>query len=167
MDKKRGCTRHFNLAAILCRKPDALARVEGSASYRNINGSVSFYKTERGTLVYAQIGGLPTERGGCKGGFFAFHIHEGSECRGNYDDPFAAALSHYNPDGCSHPHHAGDLPPLFEAGGEALLAFLTDRFSVDEIIGKTVIIHSGVDDFTSQPAGNAGEKIACGVIRRA
>ncbi|MBQ8338310.1 MAG: superoxide dismutase family protein [Oscillospiraceae bacterium] len=166
MDKKRACARPFDLAATLCRGPDALARIEGSASYRNINGTVSFYKTARGTLVYARVGGLPTERGGCKGRVFAFHIHEGSECRGNYDDPFAAALSHYNPCGCEHPHHAGDMPPLFEAGGEALLVFLTDRFSVDEIVGKTVIIHAGVDDFTSQPAGNAGEKIACGVIRR-
>lgn len=42
---------------------------------------------------------------------------------------------------------------------------LTDRFRVRDIIGRTVVIHSGPDDFHTQPAGNAGEKIACGVIR--
>jgi len=42
----------------------------------------------------------------------------------------------------------------------------TDRFSVDEIIGRTVVIHSDPDDFLSQPAGNAGKKIACGEIRK-
>lgn len=155
---------NFDLKRVLCRCPDAVATVRGSERYREINGTVSFYKTMRGTVVYAQIGGLPKECGICKNGVFAFHIHEGSECRGNGADPFAAALSHYNPCSCEHPYHAGDLPLLFEAGGMAESAFLTDRFSVDEIIGKTVIIHSGVDDFTSQPAGNAGEKIACGII---
>ncbi len=165
MDKKQAaCKCPFDLADTLCRRPDALARVEGSGGYRNIIGTVSFYKTTRGTVVYAQISGLPSGRGKCKHGIFAFHIHSGSECRGNYDDPFSAAGTHYNPSGCEHPHHAGDMPPLFEASGEAVSAFLTDRFSVDEIVGKTVIIHSGVDDFTSQPAGNAGEKIACGLI---
>lgn len=80
------------------------------------------------------------------------------------DDPFADAMSHYNPNDCEHPHHAGDLPPLFGNDGFALLLFLTSRFSVDEIIGKTVIIHDQPDDFTTQPSGNSGTKIACGVI---
>lgn len=47
-----------------------------------------------------------------------------------------------------------------------IMAFTTDRFSVEEIVGKTIIIHSNVDDFTTQPGGNSGEKIACGVIKR-
>ena len=45
------------------------------------------------------------------------------------------------------------------------MTFLTNRFRVEEILGKTVIIHDSPDDFTSQPAGNAGKKIACGMIR--
>ena len=58
------------------------------------------------------------------------------------------------------------MPPLFSNDGYALQAFLTDRFTVRDIIGRTVILHDEVDDFTSQPAGNAGERIACGVIRK-
>lgn len=59
------------------------------------------------------------------------------------------------------------MPPLFSNRGYAFQAFLTDRFTVLEILGRTVIIHDGTDDFTSQPAGNAGARIACGVIRKA
>jgi Cu-Zn family superoxide dismutase len=50
--------------------------------------------------------------------------------------------------------------------GNAIMAVKTNRFSIHEIIGRTVVIHSQPDDFTSQPAGNAGTKIACGVIRK-
>ena len=56
---------------------------------------------------------------------------------------------------------------LLLCGGGAYLAVLTDRFSVADVLGRTVVIHSGADDFHTQPAGNAGTKIACGVIRRA
>ena len=45
------------------------------------------------------------------------------------------------------------------------MSFFTNRFSISEIIGKTIIIHSGVDDFSSQPSGNSGQKIACGIIQ--
>jgi Cu-Zn family superoxide dismutase len=58
------------------------------------------------------------------------------------------------------------MPPLFGNQGYAFLMFLTDRFTAREIIGKTVIIHDKPDDFTTQPAGNSGNKIACGVIQR-
>lgn len=81
-------------------------------------------------------------------------------------DPFADAMSHYNPNGCGHPNHAGDLPLLFGNNGFALSLFLTNRFYIDEVIGRTVILHDHPDDFTTQPAGNSGTKIACGVIRR-
>ena len=107
----------------------------------------------------------PPHRGPCGGGIFAFHIHSGGQCSGNEKAPFANALAHYDRDDCPHPAHAGDLPPLFENQGYAFQMFLTGRFSLCEVIGKTVIIHSGPDDFTSQPSGNAGSKIACGQIR--
>ena len=79
-------------------------------------------------------------------------------------DTFADVGKHYNPQNCPHPAHAGDMPPFFSNNGYAVQMFLTDRFTVEEIIGKTIIVHSGPDDFTSQPAGNAGMKIACGEI---
>lgn len=87
-------------------------------------------------------------------------------CRGNEEDAFAGAGGHYNPERGKHPYHAGDLLPLFANNGHAFSIFLTDNFFVEEVIGRTVIVHAGVDDFTSQPAGNAGSKIACGKIER-
>jgi len=56
------------------------------------------------------------------------------------------------------------LIPLFSNSGYAWSSFLTNRFTVDQIIGRTVIIHSDPDDFTTQPSGNSGKKIACGEI---
>ncbi len=70
----------------------------------------------------------------------------------------------YNPYTCAHPYHAGDLPPIFGVNGYGFSMFLTNRFSAGEIIGRTIILHSMPDDFTSQPAGNSGAKIACGTI---
>lgn len=55
---------------------------------------------------------------------------------------------------------------MLGCGESAYMSVKTDRFSADDRIGRTVVIHSGPDDFHSQPAGNAGKKIACGVIRR-
>ena len=110
-------------------------------------------------LVAAELSGLPEN---CDSGFFAMHIHEGESCCG---DGFSETQGHYAPCGKDHPHHAGDLPPLMAYdGGKAYLAVRTDRFCVRDVIGKTVVIHSGPDDFLSQPAGNSGAKIACGVI---
>lgn len=125
-----------------------------------------FYQTRSGVVVYAEIRGLPHGASACRQRIFGFHIHEGASCTGNAADLFADVGPHDNPDGCRHPHHAGDLPPLFGNDGFALMAFLTDRFSVREILGKTVIVHDKPDDFTSPSAGNAGDKIACGLISR-
>ena len=60
--------------------------------------------------------------------------------------------------------HTGDLPPLLNNNGYAYLSFYDNRFRLKEILGKSIIIHSRRDDFTSQPAGDSGEKIGCGVI---
>lgn len=147
------------------RNPNAVSCISGSDEYSCINGTVRFYQTRLGTLVSSEIFGLPTSNENCKEDIFAFHIHGGKCCEGNSEDPFAEAESHYNPNNCEHPYHAGDLPPLFGNNGYAFSIFLTDRFSVNEIIGKTVIIHLNPDDFTTQPSGNSGEKIACGEIK--
>ncbi len=150
--------------------PDAIAEVAGSSDYPGIRGKVRFYQTDKGVLVSAEIYGLPTAKSAvppnCQNDIFAFHIHSGSSCTGNANDPFANAMTHYNPENCPHPYHAGDLPPLFGNNGYAWMKVLTDRFTVSDILGKTILIHSAPDDFTTQPAGNSGTKIACGVIRR-
>lgn len=151
----------FNQAfiSLLCQNPQAYAQIKGSEDYKSISGIVKFYQTANGTLVYAILSGLPDSTG-----FHGFHIHSGEECSGNSDDPFANAKMHYNPNADAHPNHSGDLPPLISNCGFAFSIFLTDRFTVEEIIDKTVIIHQKPDDFTTQPSGNSGEKIACGKI---
>ena len=153
------------LAALLRRRPQALARISGSGDYPRLSGVVRFYQTGAGVLLLAEIRGLPEGEGPCGQRIFGFHIHEGERCGGNAEDPFADAKGHYNPEGCAHPDHAGDLPPLFGNHGFALQMVLTQRFSLEEVLGKTVIIHGHPDDLTTQPAGGAGTKIACGVIR--
>lgn len=154
----------FSIASVLRGTPQAVAKIKGSPTYPTINGTVKFYKTDLGVVVYAEVGGLPKPESRCKNRIFGFHIHEGTACEGNMTDPFADAMGHYNPYGCEHPYHAGDLPPLFGNNGFAAAAFLTDRFTVEEVLGKAIIIHDMPDDFTTQPAGNSGTKIACGII---
>ncbi len=152
------------LSLLLKNMPDAMAYLKGSAAYSNVNGTVSFYQTDRGVFVITSMHGLPQGPGPCGHPVFALHIHAGGSCSGNEQDPFANAGSHYNPHNCLHPYHAGDLSPLFGSGGYAWSGMLTDRFTVEEVIGKTVILHAMPDDFHTQPAGNSGAKIACGVI---
>ena len=124
-----------------------------------LQGEVLFYQNRSSVTVRINIEGLPYS----KGGFFGFHIHDGVSCSG---DKFSDTGSHYNPKGRPHPSHGGDLPPLLKCNGGAYMTVMTDRFTVNEIIGKTVVIHSMPDDFTTQPSGNSGTKIACGVIRK-
>ena len=154
----------INFLTLLQQRSPVKAVIRGSALYPEINGIVYFYQTNFGVIVAAEITGLPKPANLCENPIFALHIHSGGRCLGNAEDPFAEAMTHYNPDDCDHPNHAGDLPPLFGNNGYAFSVFLTDRFDVNEVIGKTIIIHSQPDDFTSQPSGNSGEKIACGVI---
>lgn len=156
----------MQLSSLLRSTPQAVAIMSGGKAYPGLSGTVYFYQTPRGVIVLAGIQGLPEGGRPCRERIFGFHIHGGSSCEDSAEDPFPETLSHYDPSGCPHPCHAGDLPPLFGNDGEALSLFLTNRFSVKEVTGKTLVIHGGPDDFTSQPSGNSGEKIACGVIRR-
>ena len=144
-----------------CRnRPDAVARIHGGMEVPQLTGWVQFYQKNGCVLIVAKISGLPRES---ETGFFGFHIHQGESCSGM---DFSGTGSHYNPTGHPHPKHAGDLPPLLACRGNAYLSFKTDRFLIKDIIGRTVVIHSDPDDFYSQPAGNAGRKIACGVNRK-
>ena len=157
-----------DIARLLRRRPQAAAGVSGSASYPALRGLVRFWDAGGGTVVAAEFTGLPTMTVHCEKPVFAMHIHEGGSCTQNgadTADPFPLTGMHFNPQGCPHPYHAGDLPPLFGAGGYAFSLFYTDRFTVGDVLSRTVILHSAPDDFTSQPSGNAGTKIACGVIR--
>ena len=144
------CSRNFG----------AVAQVRGDARNPLLRGTVRFLPHRDGVLVVAQISGLPETQAD----FFGFHIHEGEDCGGA---EFADTKGHYNPQHREHPMHAGDLPPLMRTSdGKAFLSVVTDRFNTDEILGRTVVIHGHPDDFTSQPAGNSGMKIACGRIGR-
>lgn len=142
-----------------CRKcPDAMAQIRGGVEVPTLSGCIRFYQQKGCVLIVVEIFGLPREN---ETGFFGFHIHQGESCSGT---DFSETGSHYNPVDQIHPKHAGDLPPLMCCRGNAYLAVKSDRFTVHDIIGKTVVIHSDPDDFHTQPAGNAGRKIACGVI---
>ena len=142
-----------------CRNcPDAVAQIGGGMEVPRLSGCVQFYQQKDCVLIVAEIFGLPRES---ETGFFGFHIHQGESCSGT---DFSGTGSHYNPVDQMHPKHAGDLPPLMCCRGNAYLAVKTDRFTVGDIIGKPLVIHSGPDNFHTQPAGNAGKKIACGVI---
>ncbi len=142
----------------------AYAEIKGSKMFPNINGVAVFTLVPSGIKVYTNVYNLPISDNPCAKGFFGYHLHSGEECTGNPVDNFANAKGHYNPGKCPHPAHAGDFPPLLNCRGFAFSAFVTDRLNPMEIIGKTLIIHSNPDDFTTQPSGNSGMKIACGKI---
>lgn len=153
---------NVSFCSVFRRCPEAVAHVTGSAQYPAVRGTVRFYQTVYGVVVAAEMFGLPVGSNGES--VFGFHVHSGGECQGT--EPFMVAAGHYDPVGRLHPYHAGDLPPLFgTVDGYAFSVFLTDRFSVNDVKGRTVILHAMPDDFTSQPAGNAGGRIACGEIR--
>lgn len=138
--------------------PSAAAHISGGRACPRLRGTVRFFPRQNGTLVVAEICGLPVS----DTGFFAFHIHEGGDCCGN---GFPNTGGHYNPGGAAHPNHSGDLPPLLSDNGRAYSQVLTGRFQVRDVVGRTVVIHGGADDFFTQPSGNAGKKIGCGVVR--
>lgn len=148
---------NFNLISkIEHSKPSAFANIFGGGDYNEIRGVVDFYSFGTDTVIVCSVHNLPPT----KTNIFAFHIHEGDECVGD----FSSAGAHYGSG--EHPCHKGDLPPLFSCTGDAFLVTFTDRFTTSEIIGKTVIIHLDPDDFTTQPSGNSGIRIACGVIKK-
>ncbi len=152
------------LETVLYQMPEAHARISGAPNFSSISGIVRFYTVRNGILVNAEIYGLPSGTNPCAPYIHGFHIHEGESCTGTDTEPFANAGTHFNPHSCQHPEHAGDMPPLFASNGFAWMLYYTERFSLSEIIGRTVIIHENPDDFHTQPSGNSGAMIACGVI---
>lgn len=145
---------------LLLQRPCYTAVISGSEKYPEIHGTVSFFKACNGSLVVAEIFDLPSDHE-----VFAMHIHNGTECSGNSKDPFANAGSHLNLLNEEHPFHTGDLPALFSNDGYAWTAVYTNRFQPAQVKGYPVVIHADPDDYHTQPSGNSGEKIACGIIR--
>ncbi len=133
------------------------AKIKGNYLAPQLRGVANFFPYKEGTLVEIEVMNLPKDTSHP----YALHIHEGDSCEGL---SFENSKGHYNPNGKIHPEHAGDLPPLFSNRGYSYMAVYTDRFTPEEVIGRTIIIHNDVDDFKTQPSGNSGEKIGCGVI---
>lgn len=137
--------------------PSAFAKINGNTENPKLHGTAYFYDTPfGGTLVEVEVFGLPDN----ETSFYGMHIHENGDCT----LPFDRTGNHYNPTNTLHPMHAGDMPPLLDCSGYAYSIFYTGRFKVNDVINRSIIIHDMADDFTTQPSGNSGTKIGCGVI---
>ncbi len=133
--------------------------------------------TLAGDIVFTQEGDEVTMQVAISGvpeGEHAIHIHEVPDCSA---PDGSSAGGHWNPAMKDHgqwgemAHHAGDIGNLVvDAEGKASLTFKTDKWCIGcedstmNILNHSVIIHAGVDDFTTQPTGNAGGRVGCGVI---
>lgn len=146
--------------------PTAIARIQGNADNPTIQGEILFYQLDDGVYIKAYIIGIPDVNSeGEPTRFHGFHIHERGDCSiGTSQEPFPSTGDHFNPDNNKHPFHAGDLPPILSANGVGILSIFTNSFSVVDILERSIILHEDSDDFTSQPSGMSGTKIACGVI---
>lgn len=150
-----------NTAATIMVKlePKSGSNLSGSATFTQANGEVT---------LKATINGLAE-------GEHAIHIHETGDCS---SEDGTSAGGHWNPTnerhgkwGDSEGYHKGDIGNFtVDANGVGMVEFSTDEWCIGcgdpqkDIDGKALIIHEGVDDFTSQPAGNAGTRVGCGVI---
>lgn len=143
----------------------ATATMAGTSKWKSVTGTVEFKETDDGVEVTANIEGL-------KKGNHGFHIHENGDCSA----PDAkSAGGHFNPGNHKHAgpdaeeRHAGDLGNL-KAGkdGKATATMTIKGITLKEgemsIVGKGLIIHDKADDLKTQPTGNAGDRVACGVI---
>ena len=152
-------------------KETAFAKITGGNLAPNLYGNIFFDDVPGGTEIYLEVWGLPLHEPAKDGkdpiGPFGFHIHSIGICEiKDPENPFKSAGEHYNPTNQPHGNHAGDFPVIFSNNGYARMSFFTDKFKPIDIIGKSVIIHQNPDDYRSQPAGNSGKRMACGVICR-
>jgi Cu-Zn family superoxide dismutase len=131
-------------------------------------GRAALTQTPAGVLIRLTVKGLPA-------GERAFHIHSVGKC----EPPFTTAGGHFNPGGRKHGlmaadgHHAGDLPNLHvPAGGELIVEVLNPAVTLEKGKanslfggqGTALVIHAGKDDYKTDPTGDAGGRIACGVV---
>jgi superoxide dismutase, Cu-Zn family len=136
----------------------------------NTVGNVALEQLARGVHIHAQAEGLPP-------GVHAFHIHQTGACEG---PEFQSAGGHFNPTeeqhGWNNPqgHHAGDFANVHvQDDGVLAVEYFTDvvtlgegETSIFDEDGSAIVMHEGADDYTSDPAGHAGPRIACGVIEQ-
>ncbi len=146
--------------------PKAAVAELAAASKSKVKGTIDFKEVDGGVEVIATIEGL-------KAGDHAYHVHEKGDCSA---PDATSAGGHFNPN--SHPHgspdaaehHEGDFGNL-TAGkdGKATKTFVMKGITLADgptsIVGKGFIIHEKADDFKTQPTGNAGSRVACGVIK--
>jgi Cu-Zn family superoxide dismutase len=144
----------------------ATARMEPTRGHAT-SGSVSFEQVGHDVIVSVQLSGLtPYQEHG-------LHAHEKGDCTSG--DGMSAG-GHFNPLGKPHgpqggEHHAGDMPALkADAQGRAEAHFVLSGVSLGsgpaDLIGRGLIVHASADDYMTQPTGNSGARIACGVITR-
>ena len=132
------------------------------------SGTATFTQMGDKVRVVADVSGLnPGQEHG-------FHIHEAGDCSSGDG---MSTKGHYNPLGKQHAHysmperHAGDMPAIkADSTGKARLDTTLDVITVNpgptSIVGRGLIVHAGSDDYKTQPTGNAGARVACGIIQR-
>ena len=154
-----------------------LATTAASAQTATATVAPTAGNTAKGTVTFTQKGDKVTvtaQLSGLTPGGHGFHVHEKGDCSA---PDATSAGGHFNPTGKPHgapeaaDHHAGDLPMLqADASGNAALTVdvtgLTIGGAAADIVGKSVVVHKDADDYKTQPAGNSGARIGCGVIQK-
>jgi Cu-Zn family superoxide dismutase len=145
--------------------PAAVANIAG-ASGSLVSGPLALVPLHGGVRITGDLGGLTP-------GSHGFHVHQTGDCSAA---DAASAGGHFNPTGSAHgragttAHHAGDIDNIVaDASGVAhvdvqLRGVSLGGDAATDIIGRALVVHAAPDDYQSQPAGNSGTRVGCGVI---